>query len=80
MARSVRIQLDDDLDAAVRASGVSVTELVRRGLSVKVRAKRTVSSKVAAGVPLTRTGDPCPHPKSRVHKGLCGGCGTRVPS
>jgi hypothetical protein len=78
MARSVRVQLDDDLDAAVRASGVSVTELVRRGLTVKTRAKRAVAPKAPAGVPLTRTGDPCPHPKARVNKGLCGGGGTRV--
>jgi hypothetical protein len=80
MARKVTIRLDDDLDAAVAASGVAVAELIRRGLTVKARAGRTAPLKAAAGVPLTRTGDPCPHPKTRVHKGLCGGCGTRVAS
>lgn len=29
---------------------------------------------------MARPSDACPHPKARVHKGLCGACGTNVTS
>jgi hypothetical protein len=66
MARSVRVQLDDDLDAAVKASGVSVTELVRRGLTVKARAKRAPAPRVTPGVP-----SPRPVIRARTRKHGC---------
>jgi hypothetical protein len=106
MGRRTSVYLDDALEAAVRASGVPVAELVRRGLDmapgtvvagVRVVADERVPAGTAAlvngtgrvavagiGAPdgmaevpaAVRPGRCPPHPPGRVHKGLCGACGT----
>ena len=54
------------------------------GISLRVdpQMPRGVAALVSPGRPPVLMGRPsaadCPHPKARVHKGLCGACGTNV--
>ena len=87
------VYLSSELAAAWKASGRSLTDLVRAGLAadtepIEATLRRVIREEIAAlpagaGLLPSRpahsgpAGD-CPHPKARVHKGLCGACGTNV--
>jgi len=74
------VYLTDELAAAVKASGVPLAELVRRGLAatptlpfgdeweVLPPGERPAQDQAA---------ERCTHPPGRILKGLCMACGTR---
>lgn len=76
------VYLTEDLAAAAKAAGVSLSELIRRGLAagepepLEALIRRVVREELTAakGSPAGNA-QPCPHPKARISKGLCGACG-----
>ena len=88
------VYLSSELATAWKASGRSLTDLVRAGLAadtepIEATLRRVIREEIAAlplaaDLPLgrpSRSGadaGECPHPKARVIKGLCGACGTNV--
>ena len=70
----------DEALADLRAKRAQVNHVVDRSSSRSRKPRTDVASPapLAAANP-EQPGDPdCPHPKARVHKGLCGACGTYV--
>ena len=84
------IYLPADVAEAAAVSGLSLSELVRRGLAslpgARLEAKRVRAAAAASTAhdkrpladtrPLNRLGEPCDHPRARVLRGLCSACGT----
>ena len=86
MGSKSSVYLTDEMAARWRATGLPLSEILRRGLdageppAIEVIVRRVIREELAeAGSPRERAGPPdCPHPKARVHKGLCGACGTHA--
>ena len=80
--RKTSIYLTDELAERVRESGLSLPDLIRRGLDaqgptpLEEMIRRAVREEMAAG----RQREPeCRHPSDRVKDdGTCGGCGEDV--
>ena len=69
---SEKVYLSKSREAAVKASGKTLAELIDLGLEA-------LSYEQAAGSQPARHRRQCPpHPPARIHKGLCGACGTNV--
>jgi hypothetical protein len=93
MARRASIYLNDELDAAVSASGVAIAELVRRGLGADGKPpvhgiRITADDRVPPGAALLVSGDSvqplCIAPAACPHRGLspgawCKSCQSAVP-
>jgi hypothetical protein len=82
MGKRTSVYLTDELAAAVKASGVPLAELVRRGLAATPMLP--FDDQPADGPSGDRpapdnAGDACAHPPGRILKGLCMACGTRPP-
>jgi len=89
MGRKTSVYLSDEISGRVKASGLPIAELVRRGLDageppeLEATLRRVIRQELAspghAGLPAQPADDEeCPHPKARINKGLCGNCGTYV--
>ena len=106
MGKRTSLYLSDELEAAVKASGLPLAELIRRGLHAPPAAPEAIPAECFEDVaalaqkefiravaaenapppapawsPKSRppiAGQCPPHPKGRIHKGLCGACGTHV--
>jgi pyruvate dehydrogenase E2 component (dihydrolipoyllysine-residue acetyltransferase) len=61
MGQRTSVYLDDDLHAAVKASGVPLAELIRRGLGTTAPAQAQPPAPAAPAGPLALPpGEPCP--------------------
>ncbi|HEV2255380.1 MAG TPA: hypothetical protein VGS06_19540 [Streptosporangiaceae bacterium] len=80
MGRKTSVYLSDELADRVKASGVAPAELIRRGLDAgEPEPLEAMLRRVLRSVLDERdAGQDCLHPPARVHKGLCGACGTYV--
>jgi hypothetical protein len=89
MNHKTSVSLPLDLIERWHASGLSLPEIVRRGLDatapephpVEEPLRRVIREELAAVTVSARAGsqrDDCPHPKARIVKGLCNACGTNV--
>lgn len=74
--------------AKARSEGRTLTRVIDSWLDAYLGAAPSLPGPVPAAprvrvpdapdAPRDATGQPCPHPKPRVLKGLCGACGTNV--
>jgi len=77
VGKRTSVYLPDDVAALAAQSPLTLAELITRGLACPGHDPRPA--------PATRPrergivlGEPCKHPPARVHRGLCGACGTAV--
>jgi hypothetical protein len=80
--RKTSVYLTEELAERVRESGLSLPDLIRRGLDaggptpLEEMIRRAVREEMAAG---RRQGSGCPHPSDRVDElGKCRDCGEDV--
>jgi hypothetical protein len=89
MGRRRSVYLSDEVDAAITAAGLTLPEVIRRGLAITAATAgaatpdATARPRKGARSPVKdRQSRPspedCPHPRARVYKGLCGACGGNV--
>jgi hypothetical protein len=87
VGKRTSVYLSDDLAAAVRASGVPLGELIRRGLEADIgraiaqtaaAAQEPVPAAAVAVTTPPKARRRCPHPGTRVIGGWCGECGVVV--
>lgn len=83
------VYLPADLLARWKASGLPLSEIIRRGLDaiapevheIEEPLRRVIREELAvmsANAPERPPATDCPHPKARVIKGLCNACGTNI--
>jgi hypothetical protein len=75
VGKRTSVYLADDLAALAADSGVPLADLIARGLACTGHAPPPAPPARERGMVL---GEPCRHPPARVHRGLCGACGTGV--
>lgn len=78
MGKRTSIYLTTELAAAISASGKPLAELLWRGLDSLPLADQAELRLTPGEVQQLEAALDCPHPRARVHKGLCGLCGTNV--
>jgi hypothetical protein len=84
VGKKTSVYLSDELAGRVKASGVAPADLIRRGLDagqpepLETLLRRVLRAVLDEWASEHAAQQDCPHPQARVHKGLCGACGTCV--
>jgi hypothetical protein len=74
MGKRASIYISDYDSQRLLASGLSLIDVLRAGFDAIEHQPAKVTPRTLAR-PTPALLPPCPHPRSRVHKGMCGACG-----
>jgi hypothetical protein len=75
VGKRTSVYLPDDIATLAAQSPLTLAELITRGLACPGHDPRPAPAPRERGMVL---GEPCKHPPARIHRGLCGCCGTYV--